>query len=151
MLFRSGLLVLLQKEDSNSPQAASVGRGMRQRMQSTQPVLGTQRSPRPPQRQYLPLVLPWPGGGAKAAAKNRAAETHPGAGCLFSHSVWNESPFIPASEVSSAGPLVQSECLQRLRPPFITRRLMEYSSSRNCAPGHYSRSAGVFETEQQVL
>lgn len=100
----------LQK-DSNSPQAASGGCAMRWWVQSTQrvppvPASGSARAG------VGVCGGEAGGGGAEAAEKERAAETHTGAGCLFSHSVWNESPFIPASEVSSAGPLVQSECLQ---------------------------------------
>ena len=42
-------------------------------------------------------------GGTGSSAKDRGAERHAGAGCLLRHSIWNASPFTPASEVSALG------------------------------------------------
>lgn len=112
-------------------------------MQSPSLVLGT---PRPPPGPAVGSCPGQEGGGGLQRRRGRRKGTQAPAVC-------SAIPFgmnlLLSLRVKS--PFVQSECLQWLGPPFITRRLMEYSSSRNCTPRHYSRSARVFETEQQVL
>lgn len=119
----SGLHILLQDGANNSHLAKNGGHTKRKLMQSTQLIRSTQKP--------LPISVgldvcmasrrgagppPAQNGsgrarGVGAAAKDRAAEMHTGTGCLFRHFVWNESPFIPATEVSRTGQLVLGERL----------------------------------------